>query len=43
MFIPDPDFFHPDPGVKKGPDPGSGSATICTGAELVVLSYVVMY
>jgi hypothetical protein len=25
MFIPDPDFFHPDPGVKKHwiPDPDS--------------------
>jgi hypothetical protein len=28
MFIPDPGsgFFHP--GVKKAPDPGSGSATL---------------
>ncbi len=35
MFIPDPDFESgswflpiPDPGVKKAPDPGSGSATL---------------
>jgi hypothetical protein len=34
MFVPDPDldFFYPsqipDPGVKKAPDPGSGSATL---------------
>jgi hypothetical protein len=33
LFIPDPDpdFFFlpiPDPGVKKAPDPGSGSATL---------------
>jgi hypothetical protein len=31
MFIPDPDldFLHiPDPGVKKVPDPGSGSAAL---------------
>jgi hypothetical protein len=29
MFIPDPDFFPiPDPGVKKVPDLGSGSATL---------------
>jgi hypothetical protein len=31
MSFPDPDldFFHiPDPGVKKAPDPGSGSATL---------------
>jgi hypothetical protein len=29
--IPDPDFYPsriPDPGVKKAPDPGSGSATL---------------
>jgi hypothetical protein len=31
MYIPDSnlDFLHiPDPGVKKAPDPGSGSATL---------------
>ncbi len=30
MFIPDPDLDVPipDPGVKKAPDPGSGSATL---------------
>jgi hypothetical protein len=33
MFIPDPDpiffpFRIPDPGVKKAPDPGSGSPTL---------------
>jgi hypothetical protein len=33
LFIPDPDpgFYPsliPDPGVKKAPDPGSGSATL---------------
>jgi hypothetical protein len=34
MFIPDPnlDFFYPSripiPGLKKAPDPGSGSATL---------------
>jgi hypothetical protein len=33
MFIPEPDFFPsririPDPGVKKAPDPGSGTATL---------------
>jgi hypothetical protein len=33
MFIPDPDLdFYPsripDPGIKKAPDPGSGSATM---------------
>jgi hypothetical protein len=31
LFIPDPDpdFLHiPVPGVKKAPDPGSGSATL---------------
>ncbi len=39
MFIPDPDLdflpipdpdldFTPEPGVKKAPDPGSGSATL---------------
>jgi hypothetical protein len=31
MFIRDPNFYPsriPDPGVKKPPDPGSGSATL---------------
>jgi hypothetical protein len=33
LFIPDPDADFlpsriPDPGVKKAPDPGSGSATL---------------
>jgi hypothetical protein len=31
MFIPDPDLDFlpiPYPGVKKAPDPGSGSATL---------------
>jgi hypothetical protein len=28
MFIPDPDFSIPDPGVKKARDPASGSATL---------------
>jgi hypothetical protein len=33
LFIPDPDAdflpsWIPDPGVKKAPDPGSGSATL---------------
>jgi hypothetical protein len=39
MFIPDPDLdfvFIPDPGVKKAPDPGSGSATLL---ERPFLSY----
>jgi hypothetical protein len=36
LFIPDPDLtFYPsripDPGVKKAPDPGSGSATLHGG------------
>jgi hypothetical protein len=26
--IPDPGSLIPDPGVKKAPDPGSGSATL---------------
>jgi hypothetical protein len=25
MFIPDPDPWIPDPGVKKAPDPGSAT------------------
>jgi hypothetical protein len=28
MFIPDPDFSIPDPGVKKALSPGSGSSTL---------------
>jgi hypothetical protein len=41
MFVPDPDpglgsgFFYlswiPDPGFKKTPDPGAGSATLVDG------------
>jgi hypothetical protein len=39
MFIPDPDLdFYlsqiPDPGVKKAPDPGSGSATLYKYVEI---------
>jgi hypothetical protein len=38
LFIPDPEFLPiPDPGVKKAPDLGSGSATLlcilCEGIE----------
>jgi hypothetical protein len=33
-FIPDPDFFQPDPGVKKAPD--SGSATLPVTMKYVV-------
>jgi hypothetical protein len=36
---PDPDFYSwiPDPGVKKAPDPGSGSATLLksTGVKFI--------
>ncbi len=54
MRIPDPDpdlIFYPsriqDPGVKKAPDPGSGSATLteCTGTVLLLdtLRYFIGY
>ncbi len=39
LFIPDPGSriwmltFYPDPGVKKAPDPGSGSATLGLGHQ----------
>jgi hypothetical protein len=29
-------FWIPDPGVKKAPDPGSGSATLVEGEELII-------
>jgi hypothetical protein len=35
-FIPDPDLHFlsiPDPGVKKAPDPGSGSATLHSAVQ----------
>jgi hypothetical protein len=35
LFIQDPDFFtNPKKGVKKAPDPGSGSATLKNVCEL---------
>jgi hypothetical protein len=37
MFIPDPDadvLPIPDPGVKKAPDSGSGSATLVPGTSV---------
>ncbi len=51
MFIPDPNFSIPDqgskrfripdPGVKKAPDPGSGSATLSTmtGFDLFIFYF----
>ncbi len=44
VFIPDLDLdFYPsripDPGVKKAPDPGSGSATLITPNFLFVICY----
>jgi hypothetical protein len=40
MFIPDPDLEFlpiPDPGVKKAPNPGSGSATLVTDNQSITV------
>jgi hypothetical protein len=41
-FIRDPEKIHPDPGVKKAPDPGSGSATLLL-KEFTVFSTISVY
>jgi hypothetical protein len=36
-------FRIPDPGVKKAPDPGSGSATLTNSLKLCSFSEISMY
>jgi hypothetical protein len=50
MFIPDTgtdlDFYPsriPDPGVKKTPDPGSGSATLESQKPAIQMGHIVQY